>query len=133
MKWRILAVGKPSLAYARKVGRKASKVGFDWPDVDGAFPKVAEETNELHDAIADGDEHETRTELGDLLFAIVNVARHLGIDPELALRDATDKFRARFERVEELARHRSIDLHAADLFTLDGLWEEIKTTQPGAG
>ena len=103
----------PALAYAAKVGTKASKVGFDWPDVDGAFPKIAEETAELHEAIDHPDDDTaTADELGDLLFAVVNVARHLRIDPELALRAATDKFRTRFEGVERLALERSIDLHA---------------------
>ncbi len=120
----------PALAYAAKVGAKASKVGFDWPDVSGAFPKIAEETAELDATIAqpvDGADAQSAEELGDLLFAVVNVARHLRIDPELALRAATDKFRVRFEGVERLATERSIDLLAADLPTLDALWDEIKT------
>jgi len=119
----------PALAYAAKVGKKASKVGFDWPTVDGAFPKIAEETTELRDALDDPDAADTATadELGDLLFAVVNVARHLHIDPELALRAATDKFRTRFEGVERLALERSVDLRAADLTTLDALWDEIKS------
>ncbi len=120
----------PALAYAAKVGAKASKVGFDWPDVTGAFPKIAEETAELFETLdatnrLTGTE-ETAGELGDLLFAIVNVARHLRIDPELALRAATDKFRTRFEGVERLARERSIDLKSADLTTLDALWDDVK-------
>ncbi len=125
----------PALAYAAKIGTKASKVGFDWPDVDGAFPKIAEETAELHQAMHDAGadpgvpDEATADELGDLLFAIVNVARHLHIDPELALRAATDKFRTRFERVERLARDRSIDLQAATLATLDSLWDEVKSTE----
>jgi len=123
----------PALAYAAKVGSKASKVGFDWPDVDGAFSKIAEETVELHEAMNEarhepsGADAATTDELGDLLFAIVNVARHLDIDPELALRAATDKFRTRFEGVERLARERSIDLRSAELVTLDGLWDEVKS------
>ncbi len=118
----------PALAYAAKVGTKASKVGFDWPDVSGALPKIDEETAELRDALDDPDAADTATadELGDLLFAVVNVARHLHIDPELALRAATDKFRKRFEGVERLATQRSIDLRAADLATLDALWDEVK-------
>ena len=118
----------PALAYAAKVGAKASKVGFDWPDVAGAFPKIAEETDEL---LATIDEHNDRSveELGDLLFAVVNVARHLHVDPELALRAATDKFRTRFEGVEALAVERSIDLRNADLATLDALWDEVKSTE----
>ncbi len=128
----------PALAYAAKVGSKASKVGFDWPDVTGAFPKIAEETAELAELVLDdarteqaAAEHSTRPaeELGDLLFAIVNVARHLDIDPELALRAATDKFRARFVGVEQLAVQRSIDLRAADLATLDALWDDVKSTE----
>ncbi len=129
----------PALAYAAKVGSKASKVGFDWPDVHGAFPKIVEETAELREAMQhldgnDGDHaaavvSSTTAELGDLLFAIVNVARHLRIDPELALRAATDKFRVRFEGVERLARERSIELRAADLATLDALWDEVKATE----
>jgi tetrapyrrole methylase family protein/MazG family protein len=119
----------PALAYAAKVGAKASKVGFDWPDVDGAFPKIAEETAELLATFADpdaADDTATTEELGDLLFAVVNVARHLHVDPELALRAATDKFRTRFEAVERLARERTIDLRDADLSTLDALWDEGK-------
>ena len=118
----------PALAYAAKVGAKASKVGFDWPDVSGAFPKIAEETAELHETLDASDATATIEELGDLLFAVVNVARHLHVDPELALRAATDKFRTRFEGVERLAVERSIDLRAADLATLDALWDEVKST-----
>jgi tetrapyrrole methylase family protein/MazG family protein len=118
----------PALAYAAKVGAKASKVGFDWPDVSGAFPKIAEETAELHETLDASDATATTEELGDLLFAVVNVARHLHVDPELALRAATDKFRTRFEGVERLAVERSIDLRAADLATLDALWDEVKST-----
>ncbi len=116
----------PSLAYAEHVGSKASKVGFDWPDVDGAFAKIAEETAELRTTIDDGDRIAQADELGDLLFAVVNVARHLGIDAELALRAATDKFRTRFESVERLAADRGIALGQADLATLDALWEAVK-------
>ena len=116
----------PSLAYAQKVGRKASKVGFDWPDIDGAFPKIVEETGELSEAVGQGDNDAAADELGDLLFAVVNVARHLGIDAELALRAASDKFRSRFESVEQLAAQRSIDLRTSNLEILDGLWDEAK-------
>lgn len=119
----------PALSYAAKVGRKASKVGFDWSDVSGAIPKIAEETGELVEAIDAGDDRETVAELGDLLFAVVNVARHAGVDPELALRRASDKFRTRFEKVEILAQDRSIALQDADLATLDELWGEVKRSE----
>ncbi len=97
----------------------------------GAFPKIAEETAELHEAMHRRPPTTRRTadELGDLLFAVVNVARHLRVDPELALRAAADKFRARFEGVERLARERSIELRDAELATLDALWDEVKSTE----
>jgi tetrapyrrole methylase family protein/MazG family protein len=117
----------PSLAYAHEVQRKAAKVGFDWPDVHGALPKIAEEAHELVEVAAAGDHDATGEELGDLLFAVVNVARHLGVDPESALRAATNKFRARFEQVETLAAARGIDLHTSDLAALDALWDEVKS------
>jgi tetrapyrrole methylase family protein / MazG family protein len=116
----------PSLSYAFQVQKKAAKVGFDWPDVDGALPKIAEEAGELRAAIAAAGADEMTDELGDLLFAVVNVARHLRVDPEAALRAATQKFRHRFEQVEQLARERGIVLHATDLPTLDALWDEVK-------
>lgn len=116
----------PSLSYAQKIGRKASKVGFDWPDVDGAFAKIAEETSELSAEIGRADQSAATDELGDLLFAVVNVARHLDIDAELALRAASDKFRARFEAVEQLAAARSVDLASSNISALDELWDEAK-------
>ena len=117
---------QPSLAYAYAVQRKAAKVGFDWPDVDGALPKIAEEAAEIRAAVDSGNELHVHDEVGDLLFAVVNVARHLGIEPESSLRAATLKFRRRFEGVERLARERGIDLHTAGLATLDALWDEVK-------
>ncbi|MEQ1701723.1 MAG: nucleoside triphosphate pyrophosphohydrolase [Ilumatobacteraceae bacterium] len=116
----------PSLSYADAVQRKAAKLGFDWPDVDGALPKIAEEAAEVR-AAADGDDPAAvHDELGDLLFAVVNVARHLGVEPEAALRAATRKFRGRFEQVEHLARERGIELKTAGLPVLDALWDEVK-------
>lgn len=117
----------PSLAYAHKLQKQAAKVGFDWPDVDGALPKIAEEAHEL--VAAAGDADATRDELGDLLFSVVNVSRHLGVDPESALRAAANKFRRRFEIVEGLARDRGIDLRATGLDALDALWDEAKVVE----
>ena len=116
----------PSLSYAAKVGRTASKVGFDWPDVSGAIPKIREELDELLEAMDAGSPDEITDELGDLLFATVNVARHVDVDPELALRAASDKFRHRFEGVEQLARDNEIDLQQASLDVLDDLWDRVK-------
>ncbi len=119
----------PALSYADAVQRKAAKVGFDWPDVDGAWPKVAEESAEVRAAVEGGDDTEVHDELGDLLFAVVNVARHLGVEPESALRAATLKFRGRFEQVEALARTRGITLKTAGLPVLDALWDDVKASE----
>ncbi len=119
----------PALSYADAVQRKAAKVGFDWPDVDGAWPKIEEEATEVQAAVADGNHDAVHDEMGDLLFAVVNVARHLGVEPESALRAATLKFRERFERVETLARDRGIVLKTAGLPALDALWDEVKATE----
>ena len=118
----------PSLAYAHQVQRKAAKVGFDWPDVDGALAKIAEEAAEVVAAQATGVGTDIDDEVGDLLFAVVNVARHLSVEPEAALRAATNKFRDRFERVEQLATERDLDLSSATLGQLDALWDEVKRT-----
>ena len=117
----------PSLSYADAVQRKAAKVGFDWPDVDGAWPKIEEEAAEVRAAVQAADTAAVGDELGDLLFAVVNVARHLGVEPEAALRAATLKFRRRFEQVEVLARERGLVLQTAGLEALDTLWAEVKT------
>ena len=117
----------PSLSYADAVQRKAAKVGFDWPDVDGAWPKIEEEAAEVCAAVHAADTAAVGDELGDLLFAVVNVARHLGVEPEAALRAATLKFRRRFEQVEVLARERGLVLQTAGLEALDTLWAEVKT------
>jgi tetrapyrrole methylase family protein/MazG family protein len=121
----------PSLAYAHQLQRKAAKLGFDWPDVDGALPKIAEEATELVEAARSSDPDAVTDELGDLLFAVVNVARHLGVDPESALRAAANKFRHRFEQVESLAAERGVDLHHSDLAALDALWDEVKRRSSG--
>jgi tetrapyrrole methylase family protein / MazG family protein len=116
----------PSLLYAHKVQRKAASVGFDWDGVAGAWPKIAEETAELAAAMSDASGVED--ELGDLLFAVVNVARHLKVDPEAALRAATAKFRARFDALERLAEARGQQLDRLDLIALDALWDEVKAS-----
>ena len=117
----------PSLMRARKIQKKAASVGFDWPDADGAFDKIAEETQELREAYEAGDEAAISDELGDLLFSAVNVSRFVGADAEQALGGACDKFSARFRIVERLASERGIDMQATTLEELDRLWDEAKT------
>ena len=121
----------PSLLYAHKVQARAGSAGFDWADAAGAWPKIAEETAELR-AVLDrgGSGREVDDELGDLLFAVVNVARHLDVDPEAALRAAAVKFRGRFEQVERLARRRGDEPGQLELAALDRLWDEVKALEP---
>ena len=122
-----VAKSGPSLQYATKIQKRAADVGFDWPNADGAFEKIVEESAEIRQAVALNSDPETvRMELGDLLFSVVNLSRHLGHDAEQALRGASDKFRHRFEQVEQLALSRDIDLASAPLEQLDALWDEVK-------
>ena len=114
----------PALWRAEKVQKKAAKVGFDWDSVDGAVDKLSEELDEVKEAIAGhGDPAE---ELGDLLFAAVNVARFLKVDPEDALQAACDKFAARFRRVEEAVTAQGKQMEDMSLTELDDIWNAIK-------
>ena len=116
----------PALMRADKVQGKAKKVGFDWPDVSGALDKLGEETAELKEAIASGSREDISMELGDLLFSAVNVSRFVDCDAEEALTASTDKFIARFQKLEALAAARGLDLETASLAEMDALWDEIK-------
>jgi MazG family protein len=93
-----VTLGLPGLMRAMKLGSRAAKVGFDWPDVEGVLAKVREELDEVHAEL--GDRQALHEELGDLLFAVAQSARHLGVDPEAALRDANAKFERRFRHME---------------------------------
>ena len=116
----------PALMRATKVQQKAAKAGFDWDDVGGALDKLSEEIAELKAAIASNDKANINEELGDVLFSAVNVSRFVKCDAEEALTAASDKFIARFIRVEQLARERGIDMESAPLEKLDELWDEAK-------
>lgn len=116
----------PALIRSAKVQHKAAKVGFDWPDVSGALDKVREETEELKQAIASGSKEDRVEELGDLLFSVVNVSRFLEIEPEHALSGSCDKFITRFQKMEELAKEREVDMASSSLEQLDSLWNEAK-------
>ena len=115
----------PSLSFALKVQQRAARAGFDWPHVDGALDKVAEEAREVA-AVQHSDPEATFAEIGDLFFAVVNVARHLDIDPESALRGAVQKFRRRVEHVESAARALGSSIDAMSLEELDRLWASAK-------
>jgi len=122
--------GFPALIRSRKVQKKAAKVGFDWDCAEEAFFKIAEETAELREAMESGKGLEE--ELGDLLFAVVNVARLLKLDPEFALRAATDKFIDRFAAMEALATEKGLSLSGMTLQEMDKLWDAVKKVQKQA-
>ncbi len=117
----------PALLMAYRLQERAAGVGFDWTDAHGPLAKVREELGELDKEIEHGDTPEhIRAEIGDLLFAVVNLARKLGCDPRAALEQANDKFAERFRAVERLAAERGIDMGRASLEELDVLWDEVK-------
>ncbi len=117
----------PALTRACKLQKKAARVGFDWPDSRGPAAKVEEELRELRSEItANRDQGALAEEAGDLLFAVVNLVRHAGIDPETALHQANRKFARRFQRVEARCREAGHSVSGADLETLDGYWEQVK-------
>ena len=124
----------PSLHRAFRLQDRAAGIGFDWPDATGAAEKVEEELEEVRAEVARGGlpsaygvpDERLEEELGDLLFAVVNLSRKLGVHPSLALDKANVKFAARFQGIERLARERGIDVKSAGLDVLDGLWEEVK-------
>ncbi|MGE4617359.1 MAG: nucleoside triphosphate pyrophosphohydrolase [Gammaproteobacteria bacterium] len=119
-------VNFPALTRALKLQKRAARVGFDWPDVAGAWTKLGEETAELEDAMGQSNVVSVLEELGDLLFAVVNVARHLGCDPEAALRAANRKFERRFRHVEAELRAQGSSPGSADLESMDRLWAAAK-------
>lgn len=125
----------PALVRAFRVGEKVHRVGFDWPDRQGSRDKVDEEIGELDEAVAGGDPDRIEAELGDALFALVNFARHVGVDPEAALRRTTDEFIRRFGHVEQRARaeHGGFANGPLPLATLDAYWDEAKRQQVGKG
>jgi ATP diphosphatase len=115
-----VALALPALKRAEKLQRRAARIGFDWPDPAGPRAKIEEELAELDDAATAEDR---AAELGDLLFSVVNYARHLDIDPETALREASTRFERRFRKVEEIADRPLKDM---DIETLETLWQKAK-------
>jgi MazG family protein len=116
----------PALHRARRVSEKAAGVGFDWADPAGVLEKVAEETGELREALAAGDAAHAEEELGDLLFALVNLGRHLGLDPEAALHRTTEKFLTRFAQVEAALAATGRRPSEATLDEMETLWQAAK-------
>jgi ATP diphosphatase len=119
----------PALTRAAKIGKRASRIGFDWPSLPGVRAKISEELVELDAEVArDPASPETEEEYGDLLFALVNLGRHLKIDPEASLRGANAKFEQRFRRMEALAASRNLRLSSLTEQEWEGLWLEAKRT-----
>lgn len=116
----------PPLLLAYRLQERAAGVGFDWKDARGPLAKVKEETAEVERAMGSGERAAVEDEIGDLLFAAVNLARKLGIEPGQALEGANEKFTRRFEAMEALAVERGVEFGRASLEELDRLWEEVK-------
>lgn len=127
-----LASGLDPLLRAHRIQERVSGVGFDWSDAGGAWDKVSEELEEVREAMEQGDSAALEEELGDLLFAVVNLTRLAGSHPDRALDRANRKFQKRFELLEDLALERGISLTDASLEVLDGLWEELKAARKDA-
>ncbi|MEJ2202661.1 MAG: nucleoside triphosphate pyrophosphohydrolase [Gemmatimonadota bacterium] len=125
-----LARGLDPLTRAHRMQERVAGVGFDWEDHRGAWDKVAEELEEVRIALEEQDEAAVEEELGDLLFAVVNLTRLAGKHPTTALDRANRKFHLRFEALEALARRRGIRMDEAGLDALDALWDELKSTGP---
>ncbi len=122
----------PALMEAHQLSTKAARVGFDWQRLEDIFAKLHEEIDELHQAISEQarserkDETHVREEIGDLLFAVVNIARHLRVEPEAALKLTNRKFRRRFRHVEQGVRAGGLALDQATLDEMETLWQEAK-------
>jgi MazG family protein len=122
----VISRSMPALAEAGKIGSTAAKAGFDWPSVHGVLAKLQEETAELEAEIVSGNRESAQEELGDLLFTMANLARHLKIDPELTLRDANAKFRRRFAAMEVTATQ---PLESLSSNQLEDLWSQSKSAE----
>lgn len=118
--------GLPALIRAQKLQKKAAKVGFDWPDMKPVVAKIREELDEVEEALASGDSQAVVEEVGDLLFAVVNLARKVGVEAELSLVEANSKFEKRFGEVEKILHERGKELKDCTLEEMDAVWEEIK-------
>jgi len=116
----------PALLRAHRLSQRAAQFGFDWADKKEIWNKVREEFSELQDAIEDGDKNKVKEEIGDLIFSLVNLSRHWGLNAEDVLRGANKKFVARFNRMVNKLKEKGIDIREASLDKMDEAWEQIK-------
>ncbi|PWK62619.1 nucleoside triphosphate pyrophosphohydrolase [Roseicyclus mahoneyensis] len=121
-----VALGLPALMRAEKLQKRAARVGFDWPEIDPVLDKIAEEARELAEARATLPQDKIEEEMGDLLFVMANLARHLKVDPETALRRANAKFTRRFAFIEAELAARGKRAQDSDLAEMDALWDAAK-------
>lgn len=126
-----VAIGLPALLRALKLQKRVARVGFDWPSTDEVLDKIVEEARELTEARDRLSRAEVEEEFGDLLFVVANLGRHLGVDPEAALRATNAKFTRRFEAVEAKLAARGKTPSDSDLEEMDALWKEVKKEQRG--
>ncbi len=124
-----IAGALPALMRAEKLQKRAARTGFDWTNPEDILDKLAEETQEVKDAIAGGVEAEIEDEIGDLLFVAANLARRFSFDPETALKKSNQKFERRFRAMETLAAERGQDFSALSLAEQDALWKAVKRTE----
>ncbi|MFT4961902.1 MAG: ATP diphosphatase [Paracoccaceae bacterium] len=127
-----VAANLPALLRALKLQKRAARVGFDWPDMTGVLDKITEEAKELAEARDTLTLDEVEEELGDLLFVVANLGRHLGVDPEAALRRTNAKFIRRFEGVEARLAERGKTPAQSDLNEMDALWDSVKHAEKAA-
>jgi ATP diphosphatase len=125
-----IALALPAMSRAIKLQKRAARAGFDWGEPAPVLAKVREELGEVEEALADTIEHRT-SEIGDLLFACINLARHAGVEPEQALRGANGRFERRFRYIEEKLRGQGRALTDANLPEMDALWEQAKREERG--
>lgn len=121
-----ISPGSPSLCQAYQLTRKASRVGFDWPNIEGALNKLEEEIREVREALSLRDRRKIREEIGDLLFIVANVSRFLRVHPEAALKKSLDKFVSRFHYIETSLYRKGKSFPQSNLVEMDRLWEESK-------
>jgi len=116
----------PSLTKARRIQEKAAGIGFDWDNLDNVFDKIYEEIEELKEAIKSKQKIKVQDELGDVIFSIVNLSRHVECDPELSLGHSTNKFIKRFQALEQYMQKNNLDLAKQNLTKLDEIWDIVK-------
>ena len=123
----------PGLMKAEKLQRRAADVGFDWPNAEPVFAKIAEELAEVREAMASGDQTHIAEEVGDLQFAVVNLARHLQVEPESAMQMANRKFDRRFRAVEITLKSMGVTPEQASLEQMDAIWDQVKAAEKASG